>query len=106
MQFYVGSKDGLADFLLAHPEEEVALPPNIDITEEEADALDRDLSIRDLGRPSVTTYPGGTTVVLNQKDVREILSPRTPPAEDSEETPESAPAEEEPNEAPESAPVE
>jgi len=101
MQFYVGSKDGLADFLLTYPEEEVALPSNVYITEEEADALDRDLSIRDLGQPVVTNYPDGTTVVLNQKDVREILSPRIAPAEGSE-----GESEEEPNEAPEDTPVE
>lgn len=73
MQYFIGSEDGLPDFLLEYPEEEIVLPFNIEMTDEGAETLGRVLEIRDLGRPVVSMYPGGTTVVLNARDVRQLL---------------------------------
>lgn len=86
MQYFIGSEDGLPDFLLEYPLDEVALPANVVLDEEQALALDRTLEVRDLGRPVVSMYPGGTTVVSNPKDVRQVLVP--PPQPDPDPVPE------------------
>ena len=92
MQYFVGSVDELPDFLQLHPEEDVALPDEIRMTDEEAALLGRMLELRNFEKPVVTMYPGGTTVVLNIHETRQVLAlPPTMAGTDDSPTDEETP---------------
>lgn len=91
MVFFEGQEGEFEEFLLAHPDEEIVLPQYFTVTEGRAHALGRLYELRDFGRPVVSIFSGGTTVVTNSKDIRVVLAPDSEPAPEEAQPPTVSP---------------